>query len=178
MGTIIRRVTVYALGAGVGYTFSAGLLDFVLYGILPGNARTHWVVVLIVGLVYAVVYYVAFRLFIEKLDLKTPGREDNVEDVRLHTKAEYRESLEKKNSSVNDKIIAGLGGLDNIVDIDNCATRLRVTLVDGTKIDEKSLRESGSAGIFKKGNNVQVIYGPKVVNIKAELVEYIKQLVK
>lgn len=164
------------LGAGVGYTFSGGMLDFMLYGVLPGNARTHWIAVFVVGLIYAVAYYAAFRFFIVKLNLKTPGREDAVENVKLHTKAEYLES--KKNNNINDMIIMGLGGLDNIIDIDNCATRLRVMLVDGKKVREEVLKESGSAGIFKKGNHFQIIYGPKVVNIKAELVEYIKTIGK
>lgn len=170
---------VYALGAGVGYTFSAGLLDFVIYGILPGNGRTRWIVVLLVGVVYIFVYYVAFRFFITKLNLKTPGREDHVEDVRLHTKAEYRESIANKATSSDDAsvlIVEGLGGKDNIVDVNNCATRLRVTLRDGDIIDEAILKQSGAAGVFKKGNNVQVIYGPKVVNIKANLVDYMKTI--
>lgn len=164
------------LGAGVGYTFSAGMLDFVLYGVIPGSGRTHWPVVLIVGLIYAVIYYVAFRFFITKFDIKTPGREEHIEEVRLHTKAEYLES--KKGVSLYQKIIDGLGGMENITDLDNCATRLRVTLVNMDKINEGLLKESGSAGIFKTGNNLQVIYGPKVVNLKAELEEYMKGAVK
>ena len=164
------------LGAGVGYTFSAGMLDFVLYGVIPGSGRTHWPVVLIVGLIYAVIYYVAFRFFITKFDIKTPGREERIEEVRLHTKAEYLES--KKGVSLYQKIIDGLGGMENITDLDNCATRLRVTLVNMDKINEGLLKESGSAGIFKTGNNLQVIYGPKVVNLKAELEEYMKGAVK
>lgn len=170
---------VYALGAGVGYTFSAGLFDFILYGVLPGNSRTHWIVVLVVGLIYAAVYYVAFRFLITKFNLKTPGREENIEDVRLHSKKEYLESKkETSEENVNELIIEGLGGLKNIVDVNNCATRLRVSLKDGTKIDKSILTASGATGTFAKGNNIQVIYGPRVVNIKAELVKYMESLSK
>ncbi len=164
----------HALGAGVGYTFSAGLLDFIIYGVVPGNARTHWITVLIIGIVYFAVYFFAFKFTIEKLDLKTPGREDNVEDVKLHSKKEYLESKNaaSDSSNVSALIVEGLGGLENIVDVTNCATRLRVTLKDGTAINEAVLKQSGAAGVFKKGNNIQVIYGPKVGNIRNDLETY------
>lgn len=167
----------YLLSAGVGYTFSAGLLDFALYGIIPGDARTNWIVVLLIGIVFALVYYFAFRFFITKFNIKTPGREDDSEEVKLHTKADY---LAKKQGERNDSnenasalIVQGLGGTDNIVDIDNCATRLRLVLKDADAINESILKSSGAAGVFKAGNNVQVIYGPKVVNIKSELDHFI-----
>ena len=170
---------VYALGAGVGYTFSAGLFDFILYGVLPGNSRTHWIIVLMVGLIYAVAYYGAFRFLITKFNLKTPGREDNREDVRLHSKKEYLES-KKGNSEENvyEWILKGLGGLENIMDVNNCATRLRVSLKDGAKVDKNMLAASGASGVFAKGNNIQVIYGPRVVNLKAELIKYMENLSK
>ena len=164
----------HLLSAGVGYTFSAGLLDFIIYGVIPGNGRTHWISVLLIGIVYFFVYYFAFKIIIEKLDLKTPGREDEVEDVRLHTKKEYLAS--KEADAVSEMIVDGLGGVENLVDIDNCATRLRVQLVDGKKVDDAILKQSGAAGIFKKGNSIQVIYGPKVVNIKNDLDNYVKGL--
>ncbi len=164
----------HALSVGVGYTFSAGLLDFVIYGVIPGNGRTNWIVLLIIGMVYFVVYYVAFKFFILKFDLKTPGREAKIEDVKLHTKAEYFDSKKDDSASRNEKIIAGLGGRGNIVDVTNCATRLRVQVVNGELINEEILKESGAAGLFKKGNNVQVIYGTTVVNIKNSLMEYMK----
>jgi PTS system D-glucosamine-specific IIC component/PTS system maltose and glucose-specific IIC component len=160
------------LGAGVGYTFSAGLLDFIIYGVIPGNERTSWLMVLLVGVIYAFVYYFTFRFFITKFNIKTPGRENNVEDVKLHSKAEYLES--KNSNNMNEKIVIGLGGMENIIDVDNCATRLRVSLTSADKIDENLLKETGAAGVFKKGDNVQVIYGPQVVNIKNDLDEYMQ----
>lgn len=121
----ISFAVVNMLNAGVGYTFSGGALDFALYGIFPGNARTNWIAVLLVGFAYAIIYYVVFRFAITKLNIKTPGREDD-EDSKLYTKADY---LEKKKAEAKEKagtstdmyeqIVDGLGGLDNIVDLDN-----------------------------------------------------------
>lgn len=174
------------LQAGVGYTFSGGVLDFLIYGVIPGNDRTHWIAVLIVGIIYAFVYYFVFRFMITRFNIKTPGREDNVEDVKLHTKVDYLEKRanESKNTTTNlsdtdklsSRIVEGLGGLDNIEDVDNCATRLRVTLVTGEIVNEAMLKQTGAAGVFINGKNVQVIYGPKVSNIKTELEEYIQSI--
>lgn len=186
LGGLAFAIT-YALQAGVGYTFSGGVLDFFIYGIIPGNDRTHWIAVLLVGIVYAFVYYFVFRFMITKFNIKTPGREELVEEVKLHTKTDY---LEKKSHTINEpsstkktnhdtvsaNIVEGLGGLDNILEVDNCATRLRVSLTDGEKIDEALLKSTGAAGVFAKGNNIQVIYGPKVSNIKTDLEEYIQDL--
>lgn len=173
---------VHVLNAGVGYTFSGGALDFALYGILPGNARTHWIAVLLVGFVYAVLYYVVFRFAITKLNIKTPGREDD-EDSKLFTKADYlekkAEDKKRKSDSSTDmyaQILEGLGGMDNIVDLDNCATRLRVSVKDAAKADEALLKSTGAAGVISKGNSLQVIYGPKVSTIKTELDEYMENL--
>lgn len=139
-----------AVGAGVGYTFSAGLLDFVIYGVIPENEKTHWIAVLIVGIIYFFVYYFAFRWFIKKFNLKTPGREDSVEDVKLHSKKEYLQSKQNQNININEQILTGLGGKENIIELNNCATRLPVNLMDGNLVNEKLLKETGAAGIFKK----------------------------
>lgn len=160
----------HILGASVCNNFSAGALDFLIYGVLLGNERTHWVRVLILGIIMFFVYYFVFKFLILKMDYKTPGREKNVEDVRLHTKKEYQEA--KKDTY---KILAnGLGGADNILDVDACATRLRVKLKDGTKVDEDELKRTGSLGVVKVGDNVQVIYGPKVSTIRTEFEEYLE----
>lgn len=181
----ISFALVNILQAGVGYTFSGGVLDFLIYGIIPGNDRTHWLAVLIVGIVYAFVYYFIFKFMILKFNIKTPGRETHVEEVKLYSKADY---LEKKTSAseatsnltetekISANIVAGLGGLDNIEDIDNCATRLRVTLLTSETVNEEQLKQTGAAGVFINGRNVQVIYGPKVSNIKTELEEYIQSI--
>ena len=102
--------------------------------------------------------------------MKTPGREDNVENVKLYTKKDVQ------NKSRFDSIIEGLGGVSNIVDIDNCATRLRIRVVDGEKISKDILTTVGAHGVVVKGTNVQIIYGPQVANIRIDLEEYLKSL--
>lgn len=183
---------VYLLNAGVGYTFSGGFFDFLIYGVIPGNDRTSWIPVALTGIAFFFIYYLAFRVAITKLSIKTPGREDSTDEVKLHTKADYenstgraRETVNAANSnstaagqSFNDKIIEGLGGLDNIEELDNCATRLRVTLVSGEKVNQALLKETGAAGVFVKGKNAQVIYGLHVGNIKTELSEYMNSIQK
>lgn len=185
----LATIVVQLLNIGVGFTFSAGFIDFVLYGILPGNDRTNWVMLAILTIFVGVLYYVIFRFCIEKFDLKTPGREEEDEETRLHTKDEYRESkgIEKvsldeeapDNVSTDDQkshqIMQGLGGQDNISDLTNCATRLRVTVNDGEKVDKKTLQQTGAAGVVVSGKSVQVIYGTQVGGITTDLEEYLQE---
>ncbi len=171
-------VLMHFLQVGVGLTFSGGLLDFVLYGILPGQGITNWIPVVLVGIVYAFVYYFVFTFFIKKFDLKTPGREDDVVESKMYTKADYqaKKAGEKANVPVQDElshdIVTGLGGADNLIEVGNCATRLRVTVKDGGLVNQNQLKSTGAAGVVVKGNNAQVIYGPKVSNIKSNIEEY------
>ncbi|SFS97079.1 PTS system, D-glucosamine-specific IIC component/PTS system, maltose and glucose-specific IIC component [Halolactibacillus miurensis] len=170
-------VIMHVLEVGVGLTFSGGLLDFIFYGILPGQAMTNWIPVVIVGVIYGFVYYFAFRFFIHKFDLKTPGREEGDTESKLYTKQDYKDKKAGgKTGDVTDEmskdIIEGLGGEDNLNDVSNCATRLRVNVKDGEKVDQPLLKSTGAAGVMVKGNNVQVIYGPKVANIKSNIDEY------
>lgn len=177
-------VLMHMLNVGVGLTFSGGLLDFVLYGILPGQEMTNWIPVVIVGLIYAVVYYTVFRFAIVKFDLKTPGREDNVTESKMYTKADYKAKKEggkdTGSAPVQDEmsqdIVTGLGGPDNLNEVGNCATRLRVNVKDNSEVDEALLKSTGAAGVTVKGNNVQVIYGPKVANIKSNVDEYLQSI--
>ncbi|WP_028274559.1 PTS transporter subunit EIIC [Atopococcus tabaci] len=173
-------VLMHVLNVGVGLTFSGGLLDFILYGVLPGQEMTNWVPVVIVGIVYAVVYYAVFRFFILKFDLKTPGREDNTTESKMYTKADYKAKKEGGAAPVQDEmsrdIVTGLGGPDNLNEVGNCATRLRVNVKDSSLVDEALLKSTGAAGVTKSGNNVQVIYGPKVSNIKSNVDEYLQSL--
>lgn len=143
-----------------------------IYGVMLGNERTKWIYILILGIVMFVVYYIVFRFLIVKFNLKTPGREDSVEEVRLHSKKEYLESSQNK----YQKLLEGLGGLENILDIDACASRLRLRMADGNKIDEALLKQTGSLGVVKKENNVQVVYGPKVSTVRIELENYISAI--
>jgi len=160
----------HILNVGVGMTFSGGFIDLFLFGILQGNAKTDWIDVIWVGLIYFALYYVVFKFIIKKFDFKTPGREADTEETKLYTRKDLNER--KASSSVSELIVKGLGGKDNISDIDCCATRLRITVHDGEKVSEKTLKESGAAGVIIKGNGVQVIYGPKVTVIKSNLEDY------
>ncbi|MGY3766535.1 glucose PTS transporter subunit IIA [Vagococcus vulneris] len=165
------------LQVGVGVTFSGGLLDFVLYGILPGQEMTNWIPVIFVGIIYAFVYYFVFTFFIKKYDIKTPGREDDDVETKLHSKQDYLNSKDGKEYTEEEKlsyqIILGLGGNGNLVDVDNCATRLRVNVKDGLQVNQSLLKDAGAAGVVVNGNGVQVIFGPKVANIKTNIDEFI-----
>jgi len=179
------HVLMHILQVGVGLTFSGGFIDFFFYGILPGQAMTNWMPVVLVGLVYGVLYYTIFRILIVKLDLKTPGREDATQESKLYTKADYKEQQAQKEKAAEAgyteqsvDVVAGLGGPDNLVDVGNCATRLRVTVKDGEQVDQGLLKSTGASGVVVKGKNVQVIYGPKVANIKSNVDEYLAAIGK
>ena len=159
---------------GVGMTFSGGLIDLTLFGILQGNAKTNWIFVVIVGIVYFIVYYVVFSLLIKKMNLKTPWREDDDEETKLYTRSDVNAAKQAAgNDSQSSLIVKGLGGAANLSDVDCCATRLRVTVNDSSKVDQDILKQSGAAGVIVKGNGVQVIYGPKVSVIKSNLEDYL-----
>ena len=163
---------------GVGMTFSGGLIDMFLFGVLQGNAKTNWIWIVIVGIGYFVVYYFLFKFLIEKMDLKTPGRDDS-EEVKLYRRDDVNN---KKNGSVaaseKDEVSAmitrGLGGKANISDVDCCATRLRCTVFDAKLVKEATLKATGASGVVYKGNGVQIIYGPHVTVIKSNLEEYLE----
>lgn len=170
----ISYMLMHILKVGVGVTFSGGLIDFTLFGIMQGNSRTNWIWVVIVGIGLFFLYYVTFRLLIRKLNFATPGREADHIEPRLYTKADYKEKNKTEDPNrLFAMILLGLGGKNNISDIDCCATRLRVTVVDGLIVDDELLKSSGAKGIIRKGNGVQIIYGPQVSIIKSNLEDYI-----
>ncbi len=156
---------------GVGMTFSGGLIDLFLFGILQGNAKTNWIWVVAVGILYFFIYYAIFKVMIQKLDLKTPGRGD--EETKLYTRKDLQERKDKSTSfSQSKKILSGLGGKENISDIDCCATRLRITVKNAQNVDDALLKSSGASGVIHSGNGVQIIYGPQVSVIKSNLDDY------
>ncbi|MEE1200699.1 MAG: PTS transporter subunit EIIC [Christensenellales bacterium] len=170
----ISYMLMHILKVGVGLTFSGGLIDFILFGVMQGNARTKWIWVVIVGIGLFFLYYVTFRLLIRKLNFATPGREADHIEPRLYTKADYKEKNKAEDPNhLSEMILLGLGGKDNISDIDCCATRLRVTVVDGLIVDDELLKSSGAKGVIRKGNGVQIVYGPQVSIIKSNLEDYI-----
>ena len=173
----------HILNVGVGMTFSGGLIDLVLFGVMQGNAKTHWVWVVVVGAVYFVLYYIIFRFMISKFDYKTPGRDD-AEEVKLYTRADVNArnaasgSVPAGNDPVSALIVEGLGGAANLDDVDCCATRLRCTVNDAALVKQDVLKASGASGVICKGNGVQVVYGPKVAVIKAKLEDYLESTPK
>lgn len=170
----------HILNVTVGMTFSGGIIDWILFGVLQGT-RTNWYMIAIVGIFYFAIYYFIFKYLIIKLDLKTPGRENDFEEPKLYTRADMNTKKEAnamigsltKEDRVSALITHGLGGANNISDIDCCATRLRVTVYDGKNVDESALKQSGAAGVIMKGNGVQIVYGPTVTVIKSNLDDFL-----
>lgn len=178
----LSYMLMHIFNVGVGMTFSGGLIDMTLFGVLQGNAKTHWIWIVIVGLVYAVIYYFLFYFMITKLNLKTPGREADDEETKLYTRQDVnaRKESEHNNNPASDGIdmvsaliLKGLGGKKNISDIDCCATRLRITVVDSGKITDSLLKQSGASGVIRKGNGIQVIYGPQVSVVKSKFEDFL-----
>ena len=151
---VFAAVTV-ALGFRGGFCFSAGAIDLALSARLPAAAKT-WLI-LPIGLVAFVLFYVVFLFAIKKWDLKTPGREDDQEE---ELKIELATDDFTTMASI---ILEGCGGKENIVSIDNCITRLRLEVKDRLLVDEKKIKSSGAAGVIRPGKtSVQVIIGTKV----------------
>lgn len=177
----LAYMLMHIFNVGVGMTFSGGLIDLTLFGILQGNAKTNWIWVVIVGIFYFFVYYGLFYFLIKKFNWKTPGREDDNQEVKLYTRADVNAAKEgsKSKGAITPEVITsalivkGLGGVDNISDVDCCATRLRCTVFDEKKVEEGALKQSGAAGVIAKGKGVQVIYGPKVSVVKSNLEDYL-----
>ena len=177
----------HILNIAVGLTFSGGLLDLVIFGVLQGNAKTSWLRIIPAGIVYFLLYYFLFSFLIKKFDLKTPGREDDDEETKLYTKADVNarrteakegESCSQAENSKDSRsaaIVMGMGGRNNITSVDCCATRLRCSIADSSLVDEKLLKSTGAVGVIVKGQGIQIIYGPQVTVIKSELEAYLAE---
>ena len=174
----------HILNIAVGLTFSGGLLDLFIFGILQGNEKTSWLWILPAGVIYFFLYYFAFSFLIRKFDLKTPGREDDDQETKLYTKADV--NARKQTAGAGTRAADGaaedeqsrdianaLGGKKNIVSVDCCATRLRCSVAKPELVDEKFLKATGAVGVIKKGQGIQVIYGPQVTVIKSKLESYL-----
>lgn len=191
----------HILGVGVGMTFSGGIIDLLLFGILQGNAKTHWLWIPVVGVAYFAVYFVVFRFMIKRFGYVTPGRESDDDETRLYNRADVEakkraeeaggtiptepnmappiktdEGTAASAPSTSELILEGLGGLNNIANLDSCATRLRVTVNDSGLVADDLLKKSGAAGVIRHGSGVQIVYGPQVSVIKSELEDHIEQL--
>lgn len=163
----------HVCNVGVGMTFSGGLIDLSLFGILQGNAKTSWIWVFVIGLGYFVGYYLLFTFLIRKFDLKTPGREAG-DEVKLYRRSDVEKKKEEQLGSLSENICQGLGGKKNISDLDCCATRLRCTVNKPELVSDSRLRATGASGVVHKGNGVQIIYGPRVAVIKSNLEDYLE----
>ena len=188
----LAYMLMHILNVGIGMTFSGGFLDFFLFGILQGNAKTSWLHVIPVGILYFIGYFIIFRVMILKFNYQTPGREtdnaavvpagtaaispDDTANVHPMTDNCQSNAVPDAKKARNQQILAGLGGLDNITDLSCCATRLRITLQNPEKLDKEKLLTTGAAAVVANGNGVQVIYGPEVTVIHAELQDDIAQI--
>jgi PTS system maltose and glucose-specific IIC component len=155
----------------IGSTFSAGAIEFLLFGVFQGNAKTGYLWILALGIPIAVAYYFIFKTAILKLNAKTPGRDDAGDSEENKLNSAY-----KIDSGQSKVIIAALGGMSNITDIDNCATRLRVSVLKPDVIDAAALKSAGAYNTIVRGKSVQVIFGPKVNLVRAEIDEYIESI--
>ncbi|MBP3952410.1 glucose-specific PTS transporter subunit IIBC [Bacillus suaedae] len=155
----------HMLDVKIGMTFSGGVIDFLLYGVLPG--RTDWWLVIPVGLVFALIYYFGFRFAIKKFNLMTPGREEVAED-------ETGEVAQA--GSVSDlpyDVLKALGGKENLSNLDACITRLRISVNDVSKVEKDTLKKLGASGVMQMGNNIQAIFGPRSDQIKTQMQDII-----
>ncbi len=144
----------------IGQTFSGGFIDFMLFGVLQGEAKTHWMYVPLVGVPWFFLYYFTFRFLIVRFNFKTPGRGE-----------ELPTGVALEGNARSQQVLAALGGKDNVVELDCCATRLRITVKQSQLLDEAGLKASGARAVIIRGNGVQVIYGPHVTIIKNEVEE-------
>ncbi|MCV4234259.1 PTS transporter subunit EIIC [Virgibacillus sp. LDC1] len=153
------------LSVRIGNTFSGGAIDFMLFGVLQGNAKTNWIYVIIVGLFWAVIYYLVFRFLITKFNVATPGRESDGESVSVETKDSIGETAMK--------VLNALGGKENLEDVDACITRLRVAVKDVSKVDKDTIKELGATAVLEVKGGIQAVFGAKADLIKQKINEAI-----
>jgi glucose PTS system EIICB or EIICBA component len=152
-----------SLGAHMGFTFSQGGIDFVVFNVFGNNAQKWWLV-LILGPVYAAIYYVVFRTSIRMFDLKTPGREVEAE----------RAAGAVGEGGISRDLVVAFGGRNNITSLDACITRLRIAVNDPSKVDQAKLKSMGAAGVMVVGSGIQAIFGPLSENMKTGMQEYLR----
>ncbi|WP_339221566.1 PTS transporter subunit EIIC [Paenibacillus sp. FSL W7-1332] len=153
------------LSVRIGNTFSGGAIDFMLFGVLQGNAKTNWIYVIIVGLFWAIIYYLVFRFLIAKFNVATPGRESDGESVSVETKDSIGETAMK--------VLNALGGKENLEDVDACITRLRVAVKDVSKVDKDTIKELGATAVLEVKGGIQAVFGAKADLIKQKINEAI-----
>lgn len=155
------------LGAHMGFTFSQGGIDFVVFNVINPNSQKWWLV-LILGPIYAVIYYTVFRAAIKWLNLKTPGREDTP-TVAAATSTGGDDKYAKAR-----ELVLAFGGRSNITSLDACITRLRIAVTAPAKVDQSRLKALGASGVVVVGNGIQAIFGPLSDILKTDMQEYLK----
>ncbi|MBW8348320.1 glucose-specific PTS transporter subunit IIBC [Bacillus sp. IITD106] len=157
-------MTMHLLNVKIGMTFSGGLIDYILFGVI--NPQTHAWLVIPVGGVFAVIYYFGFRFAIRKFNLATPGREKD--------EGTSEQAAPKVTNDLPYEILQAMGGKENISNLDACITRLRVEVNDQNQVDKNRLKQLGAAGVMTVGNNIQAIFGPRSDSLKHQMSEIMK----
>ena len=169
----------YLLDIHLGFSFSAGLIDLVLYGTAP--AAKNIPLLIVMGLVFFVVYFLLFRFAITKFNMRTPGREPE-DEFEAEEAANLGEGADSPTTTVTDdaptgsaskaeQLIAAFGGRDNLVNVDACITRLRMEVADKSKVDQDKLKALGAAGVIEVGNSVQAVFGTQAEALKNDINE-------
>ena len=170
----------YMTGTSIGLTFSGGLIDFFLFGILPG--REPWWNVLILGAILIPIYYLVFTWAVKWKDLATPGRESDADAIADYGEHELQLTDEQKIQAIETaaveadmsqaaKVLAAFGGFENITSVDACITRLRISVNDKSKVDKAKLKSLGAAGVLEVGDNMQAIFGTRAETLKGEILD-------
>ena len=145
----------------IGNTFSGGVIDFTLFGVLQGNEKTHWIYVIALGAIWAVLYYFSFKFLIKKFNVVTPGREAEDEEIKVVSKSSLADTAVQ--------VLEALGGKENIEDVDACITRLRVSVREVEKVDKVKLKTLGATAVLEVKGGVQAIFGAKADPIKQKI---------
>jgi PTS system N-acetylglucosamine-specific IIC component len=173
----------YSLDIHLGFSFSAGLIDLLLYGTAPAAKNVPLLIVM--GLVFFVVYYLLFRFVITKWNMRTPGREPEAEfeaEQRANlsegadapTAVEAGAAVKTAPTAVDsraEQLIAAFGGRENLVNVDACITRLRMEVADAGKVDKDRLKALGAAGVIEVGSNVQAVFGTQAEALKNDILD-------
>ena len=154
------------LNISIGNTFSGGLIDFTLFGVLQGNEATNWIYVILVGILWSFLYYFSFRFLIKRFNIPTPGREGDDEEIKIVTKDSLYET--------SKEVLQALGGKENIEELDACITRLRVSVKDVSKVDKAKIKALGATGVLEVQGGIQAIFGAMADPIKQKINDIIE----
>ncbi len=159
------------------HAMSTGLINSFVMNLAAGVSKTNWPLFYALALIEIIVYFLVFVFLIKKLNLKTPGRikDTNNKQIEINDEIIKKEIFSEEDI---DNLIAGLGGVANILTLDNCFTRLRVNVNDANIIDENKIKLTRNSGIVKRGNDIQIIYGLEVSQIHKNIINRLKEINK